>query len=201
MQVVETNLRFAYNPGIRSATTDLILHHACAKVCDAKRIHADHLSRGWAGIAYHYLIRKDGTIERGRPENWRGGHTEGWNYTSIGICFEGNFEEDHMSNAQLEAGQALVADIRSRYPNIKVGKHKDYNATACPGANFPFTLVVNPVTGSPEDDLPSPDNTPSEWAKAPIEWATASGISDGTRPHDALTREEGITMLFRYNKA
>lgn len=38
---------------------------------------------------------------------------------------------------------------------------------------------------------------PSEWAKIPIEWAKANGISDGSRPKDTCTREELITMLYR----
>jgi len=30
-------------------------------------IHRDHLERGFEGIQYHYVIRKDGTVERGLP--------------------------------------------------------------------------------------------------------------------------------------
>jgi len=27
-----------------------------------------HKGKGWAGIGYHFVVRKDGKIERGRPE-------------------------------------------------------------------------------------------------------------------------------------
>lgn len=40
-------------------------------------------------------------------------------------------------------------------------------------------------------------NIPSAWAEEAIEWAAANGISDGSRPKDAATREEVITMLWR----
>ena len=38
---------------------------------------------------------------------------------------------------------------------------------------------------------------PSEWAKAYVERAKQLGISDGTRPHDNVTREEAMTMMVR----
>ena len=98
-------------------------------------VHNYHLSKGWAGIAYHYFVAIDGTIYRGRPEDMQGGHTSGYNSCSIGICAEGNFEEETMGDAQREALRALVMDIRKRYPNILVVRHSDLSATACPGKN------------------------------------------------------------------
>jgi len=40
---------------------------------------------------------------------------------------------------------------------------------------------------------------PSSWAKEAVSWAQANLISDGTRLHDNVTREEVITMLHRFN--
>lgn len=142
MKILEPSYSWAYKPGTRRTTSHLILHHAAADGISAETIHSWHLAKGWAGIAYHYYVRKDGTVYRGRPETWTGGHTTNWNYCSIGICFEGNFETQTMPTAQRNAGAALVADIMARYPGITVGRHKDYNSTACPGKNFPFDLIV-----------------------------------------------------------
>lgn len=44
------------------------------------------------------------------------------------------------------------------------------------------------------------NDTPSEWAKEAMEWAKKEGICDGTRPKDAATREEVVTMLYRFSK-
>ena len=198
LNIIDRGLRFAYNSGNRSMTTHCIIHHAAADGA-VEIIHNYHLSQGWAGIGYHYYVRKDGTIYRGRPEAWIGGHTINYNYRAIGICFEGNFESEYMSDAQLEAGQALVADIKKRYPGITIGGHREFNSTACPGKNFPLTMLINPVDGTPEDEMPTspePDN-PSEWAKDAWEWAKSQGITDGSRPQDTATREEIITMLWR----
>ena len=143
MKVISNNYKWAYALTPRTVTTHLILHHAAASSATADGIHAYHLSKGWAGIAYHYFVSKKGEVYCGRPENMRGGHTTNWNYCSIGICFEGNFETEQMSAAQLEAGKELVVDITSRYPSIVVGKHSDFGQTACPGRNFPYDKMVS----------------------------------------------------------
>jgi hypothetical protein len=196
LNIIETNLSFAYNPGEREKTTHCILHHAAGDG-SVQNVHDYHrYTNGWSGIAYHYYVRKDGKIYRGRPEAWKGGHCQNYNAVAIGICFEGNFDNENMTDAQLTAGQLLVADIVKRYPGIIVGKHSQFNATGCPGKNFPFTLMVNPVDGTPEDDADDAD-IPSEWAKEAWAWAIGKGITDGTDPQGMITREQAITMLWR----
>lgn len=44
------------------------------------------------------------------------------------------------------------------------------------------------------------DNIASPWAKEAWEWATKNGITDGTNPKDHMTREQGVTMLYRLYK-
>ena len=105
-------------------------------------VHNYHLSKGWKGIAYHYFVRKDGSIYRGRPEDTSGGHTTGYNHNSIGICAEGNFELETMSDAQRDALHALVLDVRTRYPDTQTVRHRDLAATACPGKNYPFDFIA-----------------------------------------------------------
>ena len=39
----------------------------------------------------------------------------------------------------------------------------------------------------------------SEWARGYWAWATESGITDGTRPREPITREENVAMLHRYH--
>lgn len=145
MNIVETNLKFG-SLSKRSKTTRIILHNADAKKCSAQDIHRWHKERGWAGMGYHFLVRKDGTIERGRPENTVGAHASGHNSDSIGICFEGDFMSERMGQAQINAGRELISYLKSKYGISKVQKHKDVNPTNCPGANFPFEAIVNGET-------------------------------------------------------
>jgi N-acetylmuramoyl-L-alanine amidase len=48
-----------------------------------------HLKRGFSDIGYHLVIRRDGEIETGRPQNAVGAHCEGHNENTLGICYIG----------------------------------------------------------------------------------------------------------------
>ena len=199
--IVDETYNWAYPLRIRRETTDLILHHEAGSG-SAQDIHRYHLSLGWSGIAYHYYVRRDGSIYRGRPENAVGGHTKNYNACSIGVCFEGNFETETMCEAQLDAGLVLVADIKRRYPGILVGGHREYSATACPGKNFPLRELkeVRPMTGKDIYDaynayavsLPVP-----EWAKYELQEAIDRGITDGSNPMQPIPRYQAAIMALR----
>lgn len=126
----------------RRSTTRIILHHAAASKCTAQQIHSWHLANGWVGIGYHFLVRKDGSVYRGRPEDTVGAHAGNNNYDSIGICFEGNFMTETMPIIQKWAGQELVQYLKDKYGISKVQKHSDVNATGCPGTHFPFASIA-----------------------------------------------------------
>lgn len=195
LNIIEPN--YTWNGALtkRTTTDRIILHHAAGNGT-AESIHKYHVSLGWKGIAYHYYVRKDGTIYRGRPEDTVGGHTSGYNSRSIGICAEGNFETDVMSNAQRDAIRALVLDIRTRYPDTQTIKHKDVAATACPGKNYPFDYIA--AADPDPEDTPVEPTLDWETEKALArDWAMLKGISDGERPNDNVTRQEMWVMLYR----
>lgn len=83
MNIIETNLKFGAL-STRKSTKRAILHHAEASKCTAEDIHRWHLQNGWSGAGYHFLVRKDGSIYRLRPENAVGSHAKGSNSDSIG---------------------------------------------------------------------------------------------------------------------
>lgn len=142
MEIIETNLQFR-DMSTREATERIILHHADAKKCSAEDIHRWHLNNGWSGAGYHFLVRKDGKIYRLRPEDKVGAHAYSSNYNSIGICFEGNFMEEDMPEAQKQSGKELVAYLKDKYGITTVQRHKDVCATSCPGDKFPFEEIAN----------------------------------------------------------
>ena len=126
----------------RVMTDFIVLHHAAGKA-SVMSMHQSHINNGWSGIGYHFYVRQDGTIYEGRPIDKVGAHCvpQNCNKRSVGICFEGNFETETMSEAQLRAGKRLVRYVKSIYPSAIVKKHKDFDATACPGKNFPFAEI------------------------------------------------------------
>lgn len=57
----------------------LVIHHTGGTDADpqadsshhtAEIIEQWHMSKGWEGIGYHYIIQKDGSVLAGRPENY-----------------------------------------------------------------------------------------------------------------------------------
>lgn len=145
VNIIETNLSFKAMSN-RSRTSRIILHHAAAKTCTAEQIHQWHLDNGWSGAGYHFLVRKDGSIYRLRPENKVGAHASGSNSDSLGVCFEGDFMSETMGEIQRKAGAELVSYLKSKYGISKVQRHKDVCATDCPGTNFPFDSIANTGT-------------------------------------------------------
>jgi N-acetylmuramoyl-L-alanine amidase len=106
----------------------------------AKEIRQWHKERGWADIGYHYVIRRDGTVEKGRAEAKVGAHVAGHNKDSIGICLVGGIDErtlspeDNYTPEQWEALENLLHKLVQKYPDANVIGHRDFPgvAKACP---------------------------------------------------------------------
>ncbi|SCK04525.1 Uncharacterized protein potentially involved in peptidoglycan biosynthesis [uncultured Clostridium sp.] len=125
--------------------TILVYHHTAIKNISPEDINKLHKNKGWKGIGYHYYIRKDGTIYKGREDYAEGSHVKGYNKDSIGICLEGNFEEEYLSGEQIEALKKLSVYICLKY-NIKdILPHRELGKTLCPGKNFPLEEIKNEV--------------------------------------------------------
>ena len=97
---------------------------------DAATIRAWHKARGWRDIGYHFVIRLDGTIERGRPENQVGSHARGFNTGSVALVYVGGLDaqgqpKDTRTPAQIEAMRKLVGDLTAVYPGAEVLGHRD----------------------------------------------------------------------------
>ena len=142
MEIIDTNLNFKAMSN-RQTTERIILHHSASSVASAEDIHRWHLNNGWEGAGYHFLVRKDGKVYRMRPEEKIGAHAYMNNYNSLGICFEGNFEIEEMSDVQVQSGKELVAYLKNKYRINKVQGHRDVNNTSCPGKNFKFDEIAN----------------------------------------------------------
>ena len=188
----------------------IVEHHIAGKGFSAQEIHAFHLSKGWSGIAYHLYVRQDGTVYRGRPIDKKGGHAENYNSVSIGICAEGNFDIEGMSDVQKKALIEATQYVKSIYPNAKVVRHSDLNATACPGKNYPFEQITSTES---EDELEmtkaelisvaGTGDNPSEWAREATEKMKELGVFNGDGQgnygwQQAITREAVATVLANF---
>ncbi|WP_051372995.1 N-acetylmuramoyl-L-alanine amidase [Clostridium sp. Ade.TY] len=101
---------------------------------------------GFTMIGYNYYVRKDGSVWQGRPVNVTSGNCYGQNHSSIGVCFEGNYDKDtSMPEAQFNAGVELIKYLKSKYGISEVNGHKHYYNTDCPGNNFPLSRMLSAV--------------------------------------------------------
>ncbi len=124
-------------------TITLIIIHCSAvrpnQTSSARQIDEWHRARGLPnGIGYHYVIRRDGTIEPGRPEYMVGAHCKNHNRHSIGVCYEGGLDAngnpaDTRTDAQRASLNALLKDLLVSYPRALIVGHHDLDPMkACP---------------------------------------------------------------------
>lgn len=136
MEIIETKLNWAGALAKRNMIDMIVLHHAAASNCTIYNVHKWHLANGWAGCGYHYFVNKRGEIFKGRPDDVIGSHAKGFNSTTLGICFEGNFEKEVPPQIQINAGIKLVGHLKKKYGISKVKGHDELMATSCPGKLF-----------------------------------------------------------------
>lgn len=118
---------------------DIIIHCTATpygRDFSAKQIDQMHRANGWRCIGYHYLIRLDGSIERGRAISQPGAHCYGHNAHSIGIAYVGGLDDsgqasDSRTPAQKESLLRLTAKLIKMY-GCDVHGHNEYAAKACP---------------------------------------------------------------------
>ena len=213
MNVITVNLPTTGGFVRRGRTDEIILHHAEAKSASVEEINRWHLERGWTGIGYHFYIRKDGRIYRGRPEWAVGAHAQGHNSRAIGICVEGSYMTETMPKAQFDALVGLVREEMAKYPGAKVLRHRDVNSTDCPGVNYPWEALLSALSSEKKEEQTltydqfkayvlryekeNEGKNASAWASDAWKALTDAGITDGSAPQAPLTREQLAVMLQR----
>ncbi|ATN92960.1 amidase [Ralstonia phage RPSC1] len=124
--------------------TDLIVVH-CADTPPAMDVTARMINQwhtrdnGWAAIGYHFVIRRDGVVEGGRPHDTVGAHASQVNSRSVGICLAGGKGKpgsfaDHFTDDQAIALVRLVTALQAVYPDTEVVGHRnvDNAGKTCP---------------------------------------------------------------------
>ncbi|UBU95716.1 N-acetylmuramoyl-L-alanine amidase [Pseudomonas phage PCS4] len=129
-------------------STDLLVVHCAATKASmdigVREIRMWHVQQGWLDCGYHFIIRRDGTIEEGRPHDVVGSHVKGYNERALGICLVGGIDtkgspEDNFTDHQKAALQTLLwrmtsgKDFEGAYHGLPVVGHRDLDPRkACP---------------------------------------------------------------------
>jgi N-acetylmuramoyl-L-alanine amidase len=144
-----------FEPPPANAVYYIVIHHAASGAGDKplaeqasddigwRTIDKMHRERGFDEIGYHYVVRFDGTVEKGRAEDLRGAHARAWdrrgisyNASSIGVCFAGNCDVTGWTLPQQEGGYKLLHELMRRYgvpPERVIGHNETGLNTHCPG--------------------------------------------------------------------
>lgn len=113
---------------------------------NAADIRSWHRGRGWRDIGYHYVITRDGTLEKGRPDDMPGAHEPKINRSSISVCLVGGapplgsrahkrgLGENNFTPAQFETLRELLEELHEAHPDAKIIGHRDVPGVrkACP---------------------------------------------------------------------
>ena len=121
---------------------DLIIIH-CSATREGKDFRAAdidrwHRQQSFKSIGYHFVVRLNGEVERGRPIAEVGAHCKGHNATSIGVCYigglaaDGKMPKDTRTVEQRKAMRNLVRTLKHVFPGAVVRSHRDFAAKACP---------------------------------------------------------------------
>ena len=112
------------SPIDRTRWTGIVIHHSGQPAGDGESLHRLHLSYGYSGLGYHFIIGNgnglgDGVIHVGYRWNKQlpGVHTSGpsadqHNQRSIGICLVGNGDRRSFTPRQIEQLISLVQRLQ-----------------------------------------------------------------------------------------
>lgn len=120
---------------------EIVLHCSATKegvdfnINDIKRWHVD--DNGWEDVGYHYVIKLDGEIQKGRDIEKIGAHCKNHNKHSIGICYIGGLDadgnpKDTRTDKQKANMYLLIERLKKRFGDIPVYGHNEFANKSCP---------------------------------------------------------------------
>ena len=123
-----------------SATKDYAPDHKKFNSINTETIRKWHIhDRNFSDVGYHYIILRDGTIEKGREDNVIGAHCYGYNSESLGVCIVGtslptDYQVKSLKKLYMDILDKYGVDYNNWFGHYEYNKHKE-----CP--SIPMSLV------------------------------------------------------------
>lgn len=120
------------NPNPKTDIADIRAYHTAPKP----------KGKGWRDVGYHWFIRSDGLLQRGREVDGDpfmeaeeiGAHCQGFNSRAIGICLNGRKE---FAPIQFETLKSLLQVVCfTRWPSATLHGHCEYSLDGKTCPNF-----------------------------------------------------------------
>ena len=136
----------------RQITDTIVIH--CTQTpkdmeVDVEKVTQWHKDRGFDTIGYHYLIKRDGTLQVGRDEDVVGAHAVAVNGTSIGVALAGGGTpnmgwENNFAPIQFETLKTILLKLKEEYGIEKIiGHYEVDDKKECPSFDVPKWLEKN----------------------------------------------------------
>ena len=124
----------------RTETSQIFVHCSATKATmdvGVREIRQWHKEQGWLDIGYHFVIRRDGTVETGRDLGAVGSHVKGHNSTSVGVCLVGGIDtkgnpEANFTPQQMHSLKNVLTTLKGEWPDAAIMAHHDVAPKACP---------------------------------------------------------------------
>lgn len=142
----KTKRNGSYNDYGVGSKTDIAVHHSLTKDGSSAAFANYHVDNNkWPGVAYHFVIRLDGTIEWNHNLGVCSYHVGASNKFALGICVVGDFRTMQPTDAQKRSLAQLVNALKKDLPNYaRTRGHNEfvgYSWKLCP--LFDYRAVVN----------------------------------------------------------
>lgn len=131
---------------MKNVPTKIIVHHSAdpspkdqlAKINEWHKYREFPRSKRGYFVGYHFLINKLGVVTQTRDLDEEGAHTKGQNFSSIGICLEGDFNQELPSPAQEKALGELLVRFCDQYGLTPkhIHPHRMFANKDCYGTNL-----------------------------------------------------------------
>lgn len=145
----------------RKETNSIFVHCSATKPSmdwSVREIRQSHKERGFLDIGYHFVIRRDGTVEPGRDVDVVGAHVQGYNHDSVGVCLVGGIDDAGKFKAnftpiQMERLRSLLVTLQGQYKGAKIRAHHSVAAKACPSFDVKRWWETNELVTSDKESV------------------------------------------------
>lgn len=131
--------RFVDRVFLHCSASDVASHDNVATI---RKWHTEP-PRNWSDIGYHFFIRKDGTLEDGRPLERTPAAQRNHNTGTIAICLHG-LDKEKFTEAQFNKLRALCLEINNAYNGaLSFHGHREVASKACPVFDYKDVLKLD----------------------------------------------------------
>jgi len=172
VRVVDVRASLPRHPRLRYARRrredirSVAIHHSLTLTGSPEAFANYHITKnGWPGIAYTFVIQKDGTIYWCLDLEAISYHVGNSNRHALGICLVGDFRVQKPTPAQVDVAHRLLKYLQGVLPNCRqVFGHLEYPGYSwknCPAFSMDwfrsgYAIFLNTVANPVEKSAPQP---------------------------------------------